>query len=303
MHWFLIALLPPAFWAASNHFDKYLLSKYFKGSGVGALMVFSSIVGVFIAAAIGIFHPEAITHPPKQAVYIMLNGFIYILAVLPYFYALQKDEASYVVPLFQLTPVISYVLAWAILGETLSSNQLLGGAIIITGAMVLSVELIEGQKFRLKRTTLLLMTLSSFLFALNFLLFKYLAIESSFWVTSFWEYVGFMVFAVLLLVFVKSYRNEFFQVFKTNPASVLAVNGVNEVINIIGKLAFNFASLLAPITLTWIISGFQPLFVFLYGVALTIFFPKISQERITGKHLSQKLIAIALMLIGSYFIK
>ena len=26
MNWFLIALIPPAVWAATNHFDKYLLS-------------------------------------------------------------------------------------------------------------------------------------------------------------------------------------------------------------------------------------------------------------------------------------
>ena len=34
MNWFLIALLPPALWSVTNHFDKYLLSKFFKGGGV-----------------------------------------------------------------------------------------------------------------------------------------------------------------------------------------------------------------------------------------------------------------------------
>lgn len=38
MNWFLIALIPPTVWAATHHFDKYLLSKYFKGGGVGALL-------------------------------------------------------------------------------------------------------------------------------------------------------------------------------------------------------------------------------------------------------------------------
>lgn len=303
MDWFLIALIPPAVWAISNHFDKYLLSKYFKGGGVGALMVFSSIIGIFIAALIWLLHPEVVHNPIGQSVFIMLNGFVYILAVLPYFYALRDDEASYVVPLFQLTPILSYVLAWIILGEQLTRNQLIGGVIIITGAIILSLDVQAGQRWSIRKRTLLLMLLSSLLFSLNFLFFKYLALDSDFWTTSFWEYIGFIVFGVSLLVFIKSYRTEFFQVFKTNRFTVLSLNGVNEIVNIIAKLAFNYASLLAPITLTWIVDGFQPLFVFTYGILLTIFFPRISQEKIWGRHLVQKLIAISLMTFGAFFLK
>lgn len=110
MNWFLIALIPPAVWSITNHLDKYLLSKYFKGGGVGALMVFSSLVGVFLLPIIYLLHPEALSVKPINAILMALNGFLYVLAVLPYFYALNKDEASIAVPLFQLIPVFSYVL-------------------------------------------------------------------------------------------------------------------------------------------------------------------------------------------------
>jgi drug/metabolite transporter (DMT)-like permease len=302
MNWFLIALIPPAIWSATNHFDKYLINKYFKGGGVGALMMFSSIIGVFILAVIAIIHPEVFNYPVAKGLFIALNGFVYLLATLPYLYALKKDETSIAVPLFQLIPVFTYFLAWLILGETLSSSQLFGGILVILGAVIISLELSEVNKISIKKEVLLLMTISSIFFSLNFIFFKYFAISATFWVTSFWEYIGFSIFAFLLFVFIKKYRDEFISVFKENKITVLTLNGINEVLNIIAKLSFNFASLLTPITLTWIVDGFQPFFVLFYGVILTVFFPHISQENISKKHLAHRLAAIAIMFIGTFFI-
>lgn len=300
MNWFLIALIPPALWSATNHLDKYLIGKFFKGGGVGALMVFSSLIGLFLLPFIAFFHPEVLVFSAKN-ILIAANGFLYILAILPYFYALDKDEASTCVPLFQFVPVFSYILAYFVLGETLSSNQLLGGLFIVAGAIGISLDL-SGKKIKFKKEVFWLMMLSSLIFALNFLFFKYFAVQSSFWFTSFWEYVGFAVFAFLLMVFVKSYREQFITVMKTNRAVVLGLNGANEVINIIAKVSFNFASLLTPITITWIVNGFQPLFVFGYGVILTLLFPKIVKEDISRKSLTQKVLAILVMFVGTYFL-
>lgn len=302
MNWFLIALIPPAIWSATNHFDKYLVSKYFKGGGVGALMMFSSLIGVFILGVIAIIHPEVLSYPVTKGFFIALNGFVYLLATLPYLYALRKDEASIAVPMFQMIPVFTYFLAWLILGETLNGSQLLGGILIILGAVIISLELSEVNKISIKKEVLFLMTISSLFFSLNFIFFKYFAINATFWVTSFWEYVGFAIFSFFLFVFIKKYRDEFVSAIKANKVTVLTLNGINEILNIIAKLAFNFASLLTPIALTWIVDGFQPFFVLVYGVLLTMFFPHISQENISRKHLAHKILAISIMFIGTFFI-
>ena len=302
MSWFLIALIPPAVWSISNHLDKYLISKFFKGSGVGALMVFSSMIGIFLLPVIYVFHPEVLHINPLNAVLIALNGFLYILAVLPYFYALNKDEASIAVPLFQLIPLFSFILAYFLLGETLKPAQLIGGILIMLGAIGISLELSESNKVSFKKEVFWLMMLSSLIFSLNFLFFKYFALQETFWTTSFWEYVGFAIFAALLMLFVKPYRLQFLSVMKENKLPVIGLNGFNEIINIIAKVAFNWASLLTPITITWIVNGFQPFFVFIYGVILTVFFPHISKENISKRHLAQKILAILIMFAGSYFL-
>lgn len=301
MNWFYIALIPPIFWAISVHIDKYLVTKYFKGGGIGALIIFSSLIGLFILPFILVFNPQLFIKP-SLILFIILNGFLYLLATLPYLYALQKDEASVAGPIFQLIPVFSYFLAYFLLNETLTASQIFGGLLIVTGAVVLSLGLSEYKKIHLKKDVFILMFLSSFLFALNFLFFKYFAIDSSFWITSFWEYVGFVIFGIFLFLFVKSYRSEFINVIKKNRVAVLSINGANEIINIIGKITFNFASLLAPITLTWVITGFQPFFLLIFGIILTVFFPHISKEKIGRKHLTQKIIAILFMFVGAYFL-
>lgn len=91
-------------------------------------------------------------------------------------------------------------------------------------------------------------------------------------------------------------------VMKQNKVSVIGVNGLNEIINIAAKISFNFASLLAPVTLIWVVNGTQPFFVFIYGVIVTLFFPKIGVESLAKRHLVQKLVAIAIMFLGTYLI-
>lgn len=301
MNWFLIALLPPAFWSVTNYFDKYLLSKYFKGGGVGALMIFSSIIGVFLLPIIAFIRPEVLVFSVRN-ILIAINGSLYLLAILPYFYALQRDETSIAVPIFQLIPVFSYVLAYFVLGETLTGIQILGGLLVVAGAIWISLELSEEKKIRFKKEVFFLMLLSSLLFALNFLFFKYFSIRSDFWFTSFWEYVGFSTFSFLLWVFIKPYRLQFMKVMKENKLSALGLNGINEVVNLVAKVSFNVASLLTPLTLVWIVNGLQPFFVFIYGLILTFLFPHVIQEQIHKRALFQKITAIIIMFVGTYLI-
>jgi len=108
--------------------------------------------------------------------------------------------------------------------------------------------------------------------------------------------------AFLLLIFVKSYRNQFVDVVRANKVPVLGLNAVNETINIVAKLAMNFATLLAPLALVWIVNGFQPFFVLAYGVILTLFFPHSGTESLAKKHMTQKIFAIVIMFVGTYLL-
>lgn len=301
MRMFLLTLIAPAMWALSNHFDKFIVSRYFKNASVGAMMVFSSLIALAVLPFAYILQAHAFQIGLLMPGVLILTGCLYLVAVQLYLTALRVSETSTAVPILQLTPVISFVLARVILGETLAPNQMLGGALIVLGAFVISFEMDAGGRPSWRLDVLGLMSLSSFLFASQFLLFKFFAVRTDFWTTMFWESVGFISFGFFLLFFITSYRRDFFAVFGKGGLPV-GVNLLGELVNITGKLVFNYVSLLIPITLAWVSVGFQPLFILFYSVILTVFFPHICRENVLGAHLIQKATAVGVMLVGAYIL-
>jgi drug/metabolite transporter (DMT)-like permease len=302
MNWFILALLPPALWAVTNHIDKYLMERYFKGSTIGALAIFSSLIGVILLPIVLLIHPYVLDISLRNALILIGSGGIYIGATLAYLYALQDEEATVVVPLFQTIPIYSYILALIFLGEQLHLGQIFGAVIVIIGSIILTLEIDREQKVRFKKGAFWLMMLSSFLYATNLFLFKFISVDGNFWQTSFWEYSGFALVAIIIIIFAPKWRKEFFDIFKKNTTSIVSVNVLNEVLNIGAKLLYNSISLLAPLALLSLVFCIQPAFVFIFGIILTLFLPKVAKENLSSKALLQKIIAIAIIIVGTYFV-
>jgi flagellar biosynthesis protein FliQ len=60
--------------------------------------------------------------------------------------------------------------------------------------------------------------------------------------------------------------------------------------------------MLAPVALVLLTDSFQSIFALVIGVLLTIFFPKISIEKIQAKYIWPKIIAICITGIGTYLL-
>jgi drug/metabolite transporter (DMT)-like permease len=297
MNWFIIAILAPLIWAVSNFIDKFLISKYFK-SDIKTLVVYSSLIGLPVAFLIGIFKPQVLALNFITAILIILNSFLLIIYLFPYYKALSKADASAVIPIFQIIPLFSYFLAFFVLGEILSGLQIFGSLLIILGAVGISLNF-KNKRLHLTKEILFLQILASLIISLNYLFFKFFAIQLDFWTVSFWQYTGFAIFGLFLLIFIRSYRKSFFLSIKINKSKIIRLNVLNETINIIGMLIFSFATLLAPLALVGVISGFQPLFAFLIGIELSLFSPHLIKEDLNKKVLLQKIIFILLMFLGA----
>jgi hypothetical protein len=146
---------------------------------------------------------------------------------------------------------------------------------------------------------LLLMLLCTFVLALSTVIFKFFAIQEQFWVTTFWTYVGEALFGVGILMVPRYYR-QFTLLLKTNTQALLAVNGANELINLGGGLGVRFASLLAPVALVSAVSSTTTLFVFMFGVLLTLFLPRLAHEDLSRANLLQKGGAALLVAAGVF---
>ncbi len=284
--WLLYAFTGPVLWAVSTHIDKYLVERFFRNSDTAVLMVFTALIGLLMLPAIALFVPDVLGVRAGDIAVMAASGALYMGAMLLYLRAIQSEEASVVAPLFQMSTLFTFALAYLFLGETLNLAQLGGAALVIAGALSLSLDR-KLRLWRLKLRFVGLMLGATFVLALSSVLFKLFAVRDTFWVTTFWIYAGEGLFGIGIMA-VPRYRAQFVGLFRKSPGAVLAINGANELINLGGSLGVRFASLLAPVALVSAVSSTSTLFVFAIGIVLTRFFPQLGREDLSRAALLQK---------------
>jgi drug/metabolite transporter (DMT)-like permease len=295
MSWLFFALSGPVLWAISTHLDKYLVERFFRQSSVAVLLVFTALAGLAVVPFIWFYEPAAMTLPAQSAGIIVASGVLYMGAMFFYLQALQAEEASVVAPFFQASPLFAYALGYIVLGERLSFTQILGGGAIIGGSLLLSIHPGGGRK--VKTRLIVLMLACALSLALSSLIFKFFAIQDEFWVTTFWTFIGQAIFggAVLLIA---SYRRQFNELLRTHTTALLTINASNELINLGGGLGARFALTLAPLSLVQAITSTTTLFVFVFGIVLSIFFPTFGRENLSARELVKKGISAILIAVG-----
>lgn len=302
MTWFLIALVGPLLYALTNFIDKILLEKYFKNGGVGTLVLISSIVSVIALPFIFIADNSVFNVGYLQMFILIIVGVLNVLVIWCYLLALRDEEASIVVVFYQLVPVFGAILGYFILGEVLTQKNILAMAIIILGTTIISFEIDSENKFKLRRQTIPLMLIAAIAWSTESVLFKAVALEENIWRSLFWEHLVMFVVGILILIFVSSYRKQFFLALKTNSKGVMSLNLLNEILYMAGNITVAFAYLLAPIGLVLLAESFQPIFVFILGIILTLLIPKLIFEKIYLKNVIQKVLAIIVTGIGTYLL-
>jgi drug/metabolite transporter (DMT)-like permease len=299
MNWFFIALCAQFLWSLVNISDQYLVAKYSIGERTsGGLIFFSTIIGFFVTILIGIFTKGIFGIPIIDKLLLISTGAITITWFILYLYTLEIEDISAVVPWFLTIPIFGYGLGYIFLGEILSSKQLIGSLIILLGVFLISIDF-SGQKKKLKRKPALYMLIVCFLIAVSGVIFKYVTIGNNFWISSFWQYVGLSLFGLMVFIFVSKYRNEFILMSKNGGIKIFTLNTISEILTIIGNLLVNYALLLAPVVMIYLVGSFQPVILLFMTLLATKFFPNIVKENLDKQVLLPKLIAVLIMIVGS----
>jgi drug/metabolite transporter (DMT)-like permease len=296
MTWLVFAFCGPVLWAISTHLDKYLVERYFKQSSVAVLLIFTALAGLALLPIIWLCQPTVIALEARSVLLMMLAGILYMGAMYFYLQALQSEEASVIAPFYQAAPLFGYALGYLVLGETLSPLQMLGGALIVGGTLLVSIR--SGRsRSRFRARTAVLMLICALSLALSSLIFKIFAVRDQFWPTTFWMFVGEAMFGAALLA-IAPYRRQFVGLLRSNTTALLTINGVNELINIGGALGNRYALVLAPLSLVQAIGSTTTLFVFIFGIVLSKLLPRVGRESLSRGELLQKGGAAVLVAVG-----
>ena len=134
MDWFVFALLSPAFWGLSNVFNKFLVTKKFRG--YFSIVSYLHFVDLIFAGIIYFVAPINFQFP--YALFAMMVGLFPVAAFWFYTEALRVDEVSRVTLLFQFIPIFVVFLSALFLNEILSAQKYFGTALIVATSLLIS---------------------------------------------------------------------------------------------------------------------------------------------------------------------
>ncbi len=304
--WILLTFIAVFLYSLVNITDNYLVEKNKNVSrSIGALVLFSSLFALVAAGVIYLVGGKNFALSARDILILLVAGFCNLVWLMFYFKALAVDDVSSVIPWFLTLPLFGYILGYFFLGETITYIQMIGGAIVVLGGVVLSIRTEKSAvsiRYHVKWRSVLYMLFASLFIAIWIVLFKFVGRDSGFWAATFWEHLGLGIAGIVVLVLIKKYREAFFSMVRTSGKKILLVNIASESTTIIGNLLVNYAILSVPIVLVLVIEVAQPLIVFLLGIVCTIFFPRILTEDISKRSLIHKGISLCIMITGALFL-
>ena len=282
----------------TNYIDKFLLNGIDEtGSNIKTLLVFSTLVAWIVLLPVWLIICKFnVSISNISLIAVLSSSVIYILASYFYLKALEKNETSIVVVMFQLIPVFSYLLALIFFKENLTVQQIIWSIIIILSAVLISIDF-EEQNNNGKRLALILVAISSLLYAIFFFLFDIWIRYNSYNSCAFWFQIGLLIQGIIFIC-IKSFRTIFIKAIKNNGKKYFSLNITNEAINLVANLSVNFANVTIPLALANVLNGFQGAFVFILWVIGVKFLPKYFKENMSKKVVIQKISCIVLSIIG-----
>ncbi len=289
--WLILSLIYPAFFAITNVIDKFLLEKRIKD--VFSLLFIVGIIS-FIAALFVLFIVPLKNMTATVVIFCLLSGIVTGIGYYLYYWAMIFEEASRVVGVMNVTPILVALFSVIFLGEILPFWKYFAIVIVVVGAIMLGID-----KFELKtyaRKGFWIMIFSCFFWAGARIFQKYVLGYVSFW--NLFVLESFAVSVVLCLTILKKKTRE--NLGSTLKSSQIIIFSVT--VNILGVIISLWAISLGSVSLVSALSSVQPLYVLFFMIIMSLFVSHILKEVISKKTLTTKIVAIFLIVVGTFLV-
>ncbi|MEK7168073.1 MAG: EamA family transporter [Patescibacteria group bacterium] len=289
MTWLLIAIFAYFLNAVAVTVDKFLIEKKIPNPAVYAFFISVLSLLAVVIAPFG-FHLYSF----NQIIIALLAGILFAFALLFMFKALSRNEASRISPFMGgLQPIFIFILAFFFLGEALAPNAFLAFILIILGTVVIS-----WQKGKMDKTSYLFALISTLLFAVSYTVNKYAFVNQDFISGFVWTRIGAFLGALLIILPPKNLK-AVIKEFKKPKKGARPLFLIGQICGALSFILINYVIAISPsVAVVNALQGLQYVFLLLIVLFLAKKFPKILEEKFALKVLIQKIIAIALLLIG-----
>lgn len=296
MIWLLFALLGYFLLAVVFILDKFILTKTVERPAVYGFYSTIFMFAALLAWPLGVGFLSG-----SDWLWAIVSGVAFGLGLWTLFIAVKKGEASHIDPFNGAVVTIStYLLAAMVLGERLNQTQLLGIALLLAAALLLSFEKTKSrQGFH---AGFAWAALSGFLFAISHVLAKHLYALYPFLTGFVWTRAatGLVGLVLLLSPAVRQSLGRRRQAPKTSAKRHrLGIVLADKVLGIAAVVLIQYAMALGSVSLVTALSGLQFALMFALVYLLTKFAPRVFQEYFSRGELITQTIGILLVVAGS----
>ncbi|HEY4525506.1 MAG TPA: hypothetical protein VJL32_00210 [Candidatus Paceibacterota bacterium] len=304
MLWFWLSILAYCLFAVNHLWDRYLLTKLFPNTLVYAFYA-GILSGVIVVAAPFLGFPVGNALFTVSALFC---GAVFVAALVANYVALQKYEASRIVPAIGgLLPLVTLLLTYLVFpGEKMATGQLASLGLFTLGSIIITARNwshIFSRSFGYAATAALL-------FGIYFVSLRYIyEIGPSFWGGFLWTRLGSVLAAVIIFIFAASIRKT---VLARRPGGntrsgrermkagllFLGNKGLGATATVIQNGAVSLAPPLA-VSLINSLQGIQYLFLMVIAYFVSTKLPGLLKESFSGGILIQKLTALLFFVAGA----
>jgi len=297
MSWFVIALIGYFLLAVVFVLDKFILTK---SVSKPVVYTFYSTIFIFGALLAWPFGVELLS-TRVDWVAACISGLGFGFGLWAMFIAVKSGEASHVNPFIgAIITIATYGFSFFLLGEQLTSVQLMGMGVLIVATFLLSLE--KSRKHSGFHSGYVWAIVAGILFAVSHVSAKFLYEVYPFVTAFVWTRATTGMVGLVCLLY-PSVRRTFRKkkIKKKTYAKRHAVSIVvtAKVLGVVGVILIQYAIAIGSVTLVNAMAGLQYAFMFVLIFVLTKVVPKVFKEYFTRRELLVESFAIILVIIGS----
>ncbi|GEM_PF-1690666 len=295
--WLLLSLLAPLLWGFTNAMDTAVRRHFIKSDYAATWFLAMTRLPVIIALLMFIDWRA----PSSTIMWMLIAGALWITPFIFYYRAMEFEEPSRIVLIFQMSHLFVLLFAFLLIGENLSLEQLWGFLLLLSGGIFAGIKRLEGL-WRLSRAFWIIL-IGTTIWALADVLFKKMEPGfPNFMAALLWYLVGSFIPCILVLVFPK-WRRLLKTSFHKLPGRTWFLISLNQVFGLGGTIIFAYALTLGKASLTSVMIGVQPLLALLWGFLLSRWIPEVAREDVHRSTLLMKGASLVLILGGLFILQ
>ena len=293
--WFSYVFISTILFGFTTIVDKLMLEKR-----LSSFSYYVSFVPPALAFSIGVLLSVPTNFISAPCLIALLAGLISAAGYFVYVVSIRREEASRIAALTSLAPAFVAALALLFINEIFPATSYIGIVLMILGSALISYKRKHVRKI-IPTSLILILILTNFMYSVDQTLSK-ISLNQ----LSFWSFLAMFMLGRFAPAFpglaVPSLRKRSVLEIKRLGRKLTLILATGSIIWSLAIVLFFYSASLGPITLVSTTQLIAPLFTLLFAVMITKYFPRSLEEEIDRRTVALKLVAILLVILGTYLI-